>query len=228
VVEGFPNAWQHVAKNGTFSEWVGLFDEWRKEIGCRSRRDASFHFDTPTVPLKPTTQFGHFKAALNGKFRQVPTQQMRDILNMIVYQGAPSFASVEQQRHLFETAPTWDRRALTRVSRGNAPRLADVRAPILWPIPAVEAQNAGAPRLLRTSVCWERLTSTSTTDGLFHYTDFVDATANFVADAEVFRVCALSRPSHMLREEAFHMGYRRWPVATVQAVIPQLAHSEIP
>src|SRR5437879_9746295 len=42
---------------------------------------------------------------------------MRDaLLNMIVYQGDTEFASVEQQRKLFETAPTdWDRRALTRV-----------------------------------------------------------------------------------------------------------------
>jgi len=28
------------------------------------------------------------------------------LLNMIVYQGDTEFASVEQQRHLFETAPT--------------------------------------------------------------------------------------------------------------------------
>src|SRR5438874_12534204 len=32
------------------------------------------------------------------------------------YQGDTEFASCEQQRHLFETAPTdWDRRAITRV-----------------------------------------------------------------------------------------------------------------
>ena len=42
---------------------------------------------------------------------------MRDaLMNMIIYQGDTEFASVEQQRNLFETAPTdWDRRALTRV-----------------------------------------------------------------------------------------------------------------
>jgi hypothetical protein len=45
----------------------------------------------------------------------VPTQQMRDaLLNMIVYQGDTEFASVEQQRHLFE--------------RRDAARLADVCA----------------------------------------------------------------------------------------------------
>src|SRR5438874_10045720 len=32
------------------------------------------------------------------------------------YQGDTEFASCEQQRHLFETAPTdWDRKAITRV-----------------------------------------------------------------------------------------------------------------
>src|SRR6266704_2474934 len=94
-----------VAKIGTFSDWVGLFDEWRKEI-------ASFKFDTLYGAIETEEiQFGHFKGKRKWEnLRQMPTQQMRDaLLNMIVYQGDTEFASVEQQRHLFETAPTdWD------------------------------------------------------------------------------------------------------------------------
>src|SRR5207248_10696327 len=49
-------------------------------------------------------QFGHYKG--RGKWenlRQIPTQQMRDaLMNMIVYQGDTEFASVEQQRYLFD------------------------------------------------------------------------------------------------------------------------------
>ncbi len=35
-----------VAKIGTFSDWVGLFDEWRKEIGVNRDEIAEFKFDT--------------------------------------------------------------------------------------------------------------------------------------------------------------------------------------
>ena len=35
-----------VAKIGTFSDWVGLFDDWRKEIGVNRDEIASFNFDT--------------------------------------------------------------------------------------------------------------------------------------------------------------------------------------
>jgi len=35
-----------VAKIGTFSDWIGLFDEWRKEIGVNRDEIASFKFDT--------------------------------------------------------------------------------------------------------------------------------------------------------------------------------------
>ena len=35
-----------VAKIGTFSDWVGLFDDWRKDIGVNHDEIASFNFDT--------------------------------------------------------------------------------------------------------------------------------------------------------------------------------------
>ena len=63
-------------------------------------------------------QFGHYKGQRKWEnLRRVPTQNMRDaLLNLIVYQGDTEFASCEQQRFLFESAPTdYDRRALTRV-----------------------------------------------------------------------------------------------------------------
>ena len=37
---------------------------------------------------------------------QVPHQNIRDLVAMITVQGDTEFASVEQQRHLLETAPT--------------------------------------------------------------------------------------------------------------------------
>jgi len=35
-----------VAKIGSFSDWVGLFNEWRKEVGVNKDDVESFHFDT--------------------------------------------------------------------------------------------------------------------------------------------------------------------------------------
>src|SRR6202008_2480271 len=107
-----------VAKIGTFSDWVGLFDQWRKEIGVDRDEIASFKFDTLYGGIETEEiQFGSFKGRRKWEnLRQVPTQQMRDaLLNMIVYQGGTEFASVEQQRTLFERDSThWDRRLLTR------------------------------------------------------------------------------------------------------------------
>src|SRR6266704_4218590 len=108
-----------VAKIGTFSDWVGLFDDWRKEIGVNHDEIASFKFDTLFGAIETEEiQFGSYKGRRKWEnLRQVPTQQMRDaLMNMIVYQGDTEFASVEQQRNLLDNAPTdWDRRAITRV-----------------------------------------------------------------------------------------------------------------
>ena len=35
-----------VAKIGNFSDWVGLFNEWRKEVGVDKDDVEAFHFDT--------------------------------------------------------------------------------------------------------------------------------------------------------------------------------------
>src|SRR5437763_5550678 len=120
-----------VMKIGTFSDWVGLFKEWREEIGVNHENFKAFQFETIYGAIETEEiSFGYYKGRPKWEnLRQIPTQNMRDaLMNLIVYQGDTEFASVEQQRYLFETAPTdWDRSALTRDDRGDAPRLADVR-----------------------------------------------------------------------------------------------------
>jgi benzoyl-CoA 2,3-dioxygenase component B len=205
-----------VAKIGTFSEWVGLFDEWRKEIGVNRDEIASFHFDTLYGAIETEEiQFGHFKG--NRKWenlRQIPTQQMRDaLLNMIVYQGDTEFASVEQQRHLFETAPTdWDRRALSRVM------IEEMRHG--WQMCALLLDHFGysgkveAQKMLeRRAFENERLLGAFNVDvdnwmDFFTYTDFVDRDGKFQLQMLKYSAFApLGRSmSYMLREEAFHMG----------------------
>ena len=205
-----------VAKIGSFSDWVGLFDEWRKEVGVNRDEIAAFQFDTLYGAIETDDiQFGHFKGRKKWEnLRQIPTQQIRDaLLNMIVYQGDTEFASVEQQRHLFETAPTdWDRRALTRVM------IEEMRHG--WQMCALLVDHFGysgkveAQKMLeRRAFENQRLLGAFNVDvdnwmDFFTYTDFVDRDGKFQLQMLKYSAFApLGRSmSYMLREEAFHMG----------------------
>ncbi|HYL14195.1 MAG TPA: Phenylacetic acid catabolic protein [Terriglobales bacterium] len=205
-----------VAKIGTFSDWVGLFDQWRKDVGVNRDEIASFKFDTLYGAIETEEiQFGSFKGRRKWEnLRQVPTQQMRDaLMNLIVYQGDTEFASVEQQRHLFETAPTdWDRRAITRVM------IEEMRHG--WQMCALLIDHFGysgkveALKMLeRRAFENKRLLGAFNVEvdnwmDFFTYTDFVDRDGKFQLQMLKYSGFApLGRSmSYMLREEAFHMG----------------------
>lgn len=205
-----------VAKIGTFSDWVGLFDDWRKDIGVNHDEIANFKFDTLYGAIETDEiQFGAFKGRRKWEnLRQVPTQQMRDaLINLIVYQGDTEFASVEQQRHLFEMAPTdWDRKALTRVM------IEEMRHG--WQMCALLIDHFGysgkveAQKMLeRRAFDNKRLLGAFNVDvdnwmDFFTYTDFVDRDGKFQLQMLKYSAFApLGRSmSYMLREEAFHMG----------------------
>ena len=205
-----------VAKIGTFSDWVGLFDDWRKDIGVNHKEIADFKFDTLYGAIETDEiQFGAFKG--NKKWenlRQVPTQQMRDaLINLIVYQGDTEFASVEQQRHLFEMSPTdWDRKALTRVMIEEMRHGWQMCALLITHFGysgKVEAQKMLERRAFEN----KRLLGAFNVDvdnwmDFFTYTDFVDRDGKFqlqMLKDSAFAPLGRSM-SYMLREEAFHMG----------------------
>jgi benzoyl-CoA 2,3-dioxygenase component B len=203
-------------KIGNFGDWVLLFDEWRREIGVDRDEIRNFNFDTLFGAIETEEiQFGHYKGRRKWEnLRQVPTQQIRDaMLNMIVYQGDTEFASVEQQRALFETAPTdWDRRAITRVM------IEEMRHG--WQMCALLVEHFGqsgkveAQKLLeRRAFENQRLLGAFNVDvdnwlDFFTYTDFVDRDGKFQLQMLKYSAFApLGRSmSYMLREEAFHMG----------------------
>jgi benzoyl-CoA 2,3-epoxidase subunit B len=205
-----------VAKVGTFSDWVGLFDDWRKDIGVNHDEIAGFKFDTLYGAIETNdVQFGSFKGRNKWEnLRQVPTQQMRDaLINLIVYQGDTEFASVEQQRNLFQSAPTdWDRRAITRVM------IEEMRHG--WQMCALLVEHFGysgkveAQKMLeRRAFDNKRLLGAFNVEvdnwmDFFTYTDFVDRDGKFQLQMLKYSAFApLGRSmSYMLREEAFHMG----------------------
>ena len=205
-----------VAKIGSFSEWEGLFNEWRQEIGVNGDDVKAFHFDTLYGAIETDDiQFGSYKGRKKWEnLRQIPTQQMRDaLMNMIVYQGDTEFASVEQQRNLFETAPTdWDRRALTRVmieEMRHGWQMCALLIDFFGYSGKVEAQKMLERRAFEN----KRLLGTFNVEvdnwlDFFVYTDFVDRDGKFQLQMLKYSAFApLGRStSYMLREEAFHMG----------------------
>ena len=205
-----------VAKIGNFSDWVGLFNEWRKEVGVNKDDVEAFHFDTLYGAIETgEIQFGSYKGRNKWEnLRQVPTQQMRDaLMNMIIYQGDTEFASVEQQRNLFATAPTeYDRRALTRVmieEMRHGWQMCALLIDFFGSSGKVEAQKMLERRAFENA----RLLGTFNVDvdnwlDFFTYTDFVDRDGKFQLQMLKYSSFApLGRStSYMLREEAFHMG----------------------
>jgi benzoyl-CoA 2,3-epoxidase subunit B len=204
------------AKIGNFSEWVGLFNNWRKEIGVDHDEIRNFHFDTLYGAIETDEiQFGHWKG--NRKWenlRQIPTQQIRDaLMNLIVYQGDTEFASCEQQRHLFETAPSdYDRKCLTRVmieEMRHGWQMCALLVEYFGYSGKVEAQKMLERRAFEN----KRLLGSFNEDvdnwlDFFAYTDFVDRDGKFQLQMLKYSAFApLGRSmSYMLREEAFHMG----------------------
>ena len=169
-----------------------------------------------TAPVETEEiQFGSYKGRNKWEnLRQVPTQQMRDaLMNMIVYQGDTEFASVEQQRNLFETAPTeYDRRAITRVmieEMRHGWQMCALLIDFFGYSGKVEAQKMLERRAFENA----RLLGTFNVDvdnwlDFFTYTDFVDRDGKFQLQMLKYSSFApLGRStSYMLREEAFHMG----------------------
>ena len=205
-----------VMKIGTFSDWVGLFKAWREEIGVNGDDIRNFRFDTLFGAIEtPEISFGYYKGRPKWEnVRQIPTQNMRDaLMNLIVYQGDTEFASVEQQRYLFETAPSdWDRSALTRVM------IEEMRHG--WQMCALLIDHFGATGKVEAQKMLERKayenkrllgSFNEKIDNwldFFAFTDFVDRDGKFQLQMLKFSGFApLGRSmSYMLREEAFHMG----------------------
>lgn len=205
-----------VNKIGNFTDWVGLFEDWRREIGVNRDEIASFNFDTLYGAIETDEiQFGSYKGRKKWEnLRQIPTQQIRDaLLNMIVYQGDTEFASVEQQRNLFETAPSdWDRKALTRVmieEMRHGWQMCALLVEYFGSSGKVEAQKMLERRAFEN----KRLLGSFNEDvdnwlDFYTYTDFVDRDGKFQLQMLKYSAFApLGRSmSYMLREEAFHMG----------------------
>jgi len=97
-------------KIATFDDWIDNFSQWKKDIGLQLPKEFDeFPFEAKFGDLKTEEiEYGDFAGGRKwDRVTQIPLQPVRDaLLNLIVYQGDTEFASVEQQRHLLENAPS--------------------------------------------------------------------------------------------------------------------------
>jgi benzoyl-CoA 2,3-dioxygenase component B len=200
----------------TFDDWVDLFRVWQKDIHVDYPEIVNYKFEAKFGPTRSNEiEFGAFKGRPKwGKVIQIPDQRIRDaLLNLIVYQGDTEFASVEQQRRLFETAPSeHDRQSLCRVvteEMRHGWQMCHLLINHFGYGGRVEAQKM----LERRAFEQKRLLGAFNQDvnnwlDFFTYTDFVDRDGKFQLTMLSYSGFAPLAQSMipMLKEESFHLG----------------------
>lgn len=200
----------------TFDDWVDLFRVWQKDIGVDYPEITNYQFEAKFGAMRSNEiEFGAYKGRPKwDRVVQIPDQRMRDaLLNLIVYQGDTEFASVEQQRRLFESAPSdHDRLSLCRVmteEMRHGWQMCHLLMNYFGYSGRVEAQKM----LERRAFDQKRLLGAFNQDvnnwlDFFVYTDFVDRDGKYQLTMLSFSGFAPLAKSMtpMLKEESFHLG----------------------
>ncbi|MCL6480992.1 MAG: phenylacetate-CoA oxygenase subunit PaaI [Firmicutes bacterium] len=204
------------ARISTFDDWVTLFHEWIKDVGVDYPEITNFKFEAKFGPTRSNEiEFGAFRGRPKWeKVIQIPDQRIRDALqNLIIYQGDTEFASVEQQRYLFQTAPSeHDRQSLCRVvteEMRHGWQMCHLLIHHFGYGGRIEAQKM----LERRAFEQKRLLGAFNQPvdnwlDFFTYTDFVDRDGKFQLTMLSYSAFAPLAQSMipMLREESFHLG----------------------
>jgi len=93
----------------TFDDWTDYFRQWQRDIGLDTSKFTDYKFEVKFgAPDRDDIEFGDYAGRPKWEtVLQIPDQRVRDsLLHLITYQGDTEFASVEQQRHLLNTAPS--------------------------------------------------------------------------------------------------------------------------
>ena len=208
-----------------FEAWIDEFNEWQTRIGFDPawlgdyRFEIKFDWDT----AGDTIEFGDFEGMPKWERRmQVPQQTVRDaIISMVSVQGDTEFASVEQQWHLLETAPTeYDRKSAMRIMCEEQRHG--------WQMAYVLCNYFGDHGIREAQKLLERNSSANPIRGeedrprllgsfnepidhwldFFMFTHFIDRDGKFqlkMLSTSSFKPLAASM-GPMLKEESFHLG----------------------
>jgi len=200
----------------TFDDWVDLFRVWQKDIGVDYPEITNYQFEAKFGPTRSNeVEFGAYKGRPKwDRVVQIPDQRMRDaLMNLIIYQGDTEFASVEQQRKLFQTSPSeHDRQSLCRVvteEMRHGWQMCYLLMHHFGYSGRVEAQKM----LERRAFDQKRLLGAFNQDvnnwlDFFVYTDFVDRDGKYQLTMLSYSGFAPLAQSMipMLKEESFHLG----------------------
>jgi benzoyl-CoA 2,3-dioxygenase component B len=200
----------------TFDDWVDLFREWQRDIGVAYPEVVNYKFEAKFGPMRSNEiEFGAYKGRPKWeRVIDIPDQRVRDaLMNLIIFQGDTEFASVEQQRHLFQNSPSeHDRQSLCRVvteEMRHGWQMCHLLIDCFGHGGRIEAQKM----LERRAFEQKRLLGAFNQDvrdwlDFFTYTDFVDRDGKFqltMLSYSGFAPLAKSM-TPMLREESFHLG----------------------
>jgi benzoyl-CoA 2,3-dioxygenase component B len=201
----------------TFDEWVDNFGDWQKMVGFDPAWigdfDLSIKFDWERAG--EVIEFGDYEGRKKWeRSLQIPHQNIRDgLLSMITVQGDTEFASVEQQKHLLESAPSdYDRYAAARIiaeEQRHGWQMCYLLMTYFGQQGAREAQKL----LERNAQDGSRLLGAFNRPmphwlDFFCYTMFVDRDGKFqlgMLSTSSFKPLAASM-GPMLKEESFHLG----------------------
>jgi len=199
-----------------FDDWIDYFYGWQKDIGLDAPEFKEYRFEAKygEIPVSEI-EFGDYRGQLRWKtVMHIPDQRIRDAaLNLIVYQGDTEFASVEQQRRLFETAPSrYDYLSLVRVmteEMRHGWQMSHLLVTQFGRSGRIEAQKL----LERRAFTDNRLLGAFNEQvhnwlDFFTYTQFVDRDGKFqltMLSYSGFLPLAQSMIP-MLKEESFHLG----------------------
>ena len=201
----------------TFDEWIENFGEWQKTVGFdpawAGDFDLSIKFDWDRAG--DVIEFGDYAGRPKWeRSLQVPHQNIRDsLVTLITVQGDTEFASVEQQRHLLDSAPTdYDRYSAARImveEQRHGWQMCYLLMTYFGKQGAREAQKL----LERNAQEGSRLLGAFNRPmphwlDFFCYTMFVDRDGKFqlgMLSTSSFKPLAASM-GPMLKEESFHLG----------------------
>jgi benzoyl-CoA 2,3-epoxidase subunit B len=200
-----------------FAGWVSQFEQWQAKVGFDTAwlGDYTFEAKYDYDNVLPHIEFGDYKGKPKWERPlQIPHQNIRDaLLHLITVQGDTEFASVEQQRHLLESAPTeYDRKSALRImaeEQRHGWQMCHLLMEHFGQAGAREAQKL----LQRNANEGNRILGsfnepTKNWLDFFVFTQFVDRDGKYqlkMLSHSAFKPLAASM-GPMLKEESFHLG----------------------
>src|SRR5215468_7232372 len=204
-----------MGKITTLDDWTDYFRQWQKDIGLDTAKFEDYKFEVKfgAVP-SDVIEFGDYAGRAKWEtVLQIPDQRVRDsLLHLITYQGDTEFASVEQQRNLFNTAPTdYDLQSIVKIMREemrHGTQMSYLLVKYFGSSGKLEAQKLLERRAFTNS----RLLGAFNQDvedwlDFFCYTELVDRDGKFqltMLRHSAFKPLAASM-TPMLQEESFHL-----------------------